>query len=89
MVVGKRALYSGQVQGVGFRYTTQRVAQGLAVAGFVRNLTNGQVELVAEGTAEQVDELLRRVSAAMAGHVTQVELTDVPPEGRIGFYVRH
>ena len=40
-------IYSGQVQGVGFRYTTSRIAAGHAVVGFVKNLTDGTVELVA------------------------------------------
>ena len=41
--------YSGQVQGVGFRFQTLRIARAYEVAGFVRNLPDGRVELVAEG----------------------------------------
>ena len=41
--------YSGHVQGVGFRYTVKRVAAGFELAGTVRNLSDGRVELVAEG----------------------------------------
>lgn len=44
-----KAVFSGSVQGVGFRYTAERLAAGFPVTGYVRNLTNGQVELVAEG----------------------------------------
>ena len=44
-----RILYSGHVQGVGFRYTVRSVATGFEVAGVVRNLPDGRVELVAEG----------------------------------------
>src|SRR5207245_6186322 len=47
--VSRHVYYSGQVQGVGFRYTAQQLAAGFAVSGFVRNLPNGDVELVAEG----------------------------------------
>ena len=46
--------YSGRVQGVGFRYQTQRMAAGYEVIGTVRNLPDGRVELVAEGTAEEL-----------------------------------
>jgi acylphosphatase len=45
----RTVFYSGLVQGVGFRYTTQRIAQQHAFAGFVRNLPDGRVQLVAEG----------------------------------------
>lgn len=44
-----RIFYSGTVQGVGFRYQVQRVAAGYEVTGFVRNLPEGRVEVVAEG----------------------------------------
>ena len=44
-----QVLYSGHVQGVGFRYTVKQVAAGFEVAGTVRNLPAGGVELVAEG----------------------------------------
>jgi acylphosphatase len=45
-----RIFYSGNVQGVGFRYTTKTVATGFEVTGTVRNLLDGRVELIAEGT---------------------------------------
>jgi len=47
--------YSGKVQGVGFRYTTKNVATGYEVTGFVRNLPDGRVELVAEGLKEELE----------------------------------
>jgi acylphosphatase len=43
----RRVLYTGHVQGVGFRFTVRELAQRFAVTGFVRNLSNGKVELVA------------------------------------------
>lgn len=47
-------LYSGHVQGVGFRYTVKSVAAGFEVSGTVRNLSDGRVELVAEGDAMEL-----------------------------------
>ncbi len=47
--------YSGNVQGVGFRYTTKGVAAGYEVTGLVRNLPDGRVELVAEGTRNELE----------------------------------
>jgi len=59
--------FDGQVQGVGFRFTTCELAERFAVAGYVRNLRDGRVELVAEGDAEEVDRFIWAVSEAMRG----------------------
>ena len=48
-------LYSGHVQGIGFRYTTKAVAAGYEVVGAVRNLPDGRVELIAEGAREELE----------------------------------
>jgi len=47
--------YSGHVQGVGFRYTAKTVAAGFEVSGIVRNLSDGRVELIAEGGREELE----------------------------------
>ncbi len=47
--------YSGQVQGIGFRYTAKTVATGYEVAGIVRNLPDGRVELIAEGARGELE----------------------------------
>jgi acylphosphatase len=48
-------LYSGRVQGVGFRYTAKTVAMGFEVTGVVRNLADGRVELIAEGLKDELE----------------------------------
>jgi acylphosphatase len=47
--------YSGQVQGVGFRYQTKRLATGYDIVGQVRNAADGTVELIAEGEPEELE----------------------------------
>jgi acylphosphatase len=47
--------YSGRVQGVGFRYTAKTVAAGFEITGTVRNLSDGRVELIAEGTRAELE----------------------------------
>jgi len=47
--------YSGRVQGVGFRYTAKTVAAGFEISGIVRNLSDGRVELIAEGAREELE----------------------------------
>jgi acylphosphatase len=86
--VCKRVIYSGRVQGVGFRYTTRQLAQGYPVTGHVRNLPDGTVEVVAEGPEEQVREFLAAVEARMEGYIESRAVTDAPPSGAADFRVR-
>ena len=61
------------VQGVGFRFFTQRVAERLHVSGFVRNLHDGRVEVFAMGTAEQHSQFRRLLERGPLGSdVTEV-----------------
>jgi acylphosphatase len=88
MIVCKRVQYSGRVQGVGFRYTAHRIADGFVVTGFVRNLANGDVELVAEGEADEVKRFLDTVASRMADYICDQQVTDVPASGDSGFNIR-
>ncbi len=56
-----RILYSGSVQGVGFRYTVRTVAAGYEVTGLVRNLPDGRVELIAEGMKDELEAFRRAI----------------------------
>jgi acylphosphatase len=59
-----RIFYSGHVQGVGFRYTARSVAAGYDVTGTVRNLLDGRVELVAEGSREELEAFREAIRQA-------------------------
>ena len=88
MKVGKRVLYQGHVQGVGFRYTARSVAHGFAVAGFVRNLADGRVELVAEGEAAEVERFLDALARQMAEYVENRHEQDQAVQGYTTFEIR-
>jgi acylphosphatase len=57
----------GRVQGVGFRYFVLRLAQGLALTGWVRNRRDGSVEIEAEGEAQAIEKLVEAVSQGPPG----------------------
>ncbi len=79
--VRRTVYFSGRVQGVGFRFTVEAVASRFAVTGFVRNLRDGRVELVAEGAASELDGLQQAVEEAMRGNIREVNATDAPTTG--------
>ena len=87
--VCKRVLYSGRVQGVGFRYTAQALSAGQSVAGYVRNLPSGEVELVAEGEYSAVEAFLAAVAQRMAAYISNTTVQDVVSSGQRGFRIRH
>ena len=66
--------YRGRVQGVGFRYTARRVALEFKISGYVQNLADGRVRLVAEGAPSEIDRFLTAVASAMSPHVTDTEV---------------
>ena len=68
-----RVLYSGQVQGVGFRYTVRSVATGFNVTGIVRNLPDGGVELVAEGAKDELEAFRQAVRESGLDHFIRQE----------------
>lgn len=86
----RQAFYSGHVQGVGFRETTRRLAAGFEVTGFVRNLPDGRVELVAEGSPTELHKFLAAIAERMEGRIRQVAVDPRPGLGEFdGFSIRY
>lgn len=75
----RQIIFIGEVQGVGFRYTTQRIASLHGVAGLVRNLPDGTVEMFIQGRTEDVDLCLHEIDLALAGHIHDRRVRHVPP----------
>ncbi len=88
MAVCKKVTYWGKVQGVGFRYTASEVARHFPVAGYVKNLLDGQVELVAEGEASDVERFLAAIDAKLAGYIKGHKQDDEAPMDFAGFTIR-
>ena len=65
--------YSGSVQGIGFRYTAQRMADSLKLTGWVRNLSDGRVEIVIEGSEPEIELFLHKINDIFKGYTRGVE----------------
>jgi acylphosphatase len=88
-VTANRYIVAGRVQGVGYRYFVLQQAEALGVTGFTRNLADGSVEVVAEGTEDLLDKLGERLREGPAfSSVTGLECEPVAPRGDSGFQIR-
>jgi acylphosphatase len=87
----RRFFFSGQVQGVGFRYTCLSLARNFAVSGWVKNLECGRVEMVAEGEEAELDRFLDEIQREMGGFIKKIAIESEPEnvEALSGFSVRH
>ncbi len=74
--------YSGSVQGVGFRFTTQNFAMQLGLKGWVKNLRDGRVEIVVEGPKEKIEELCQNLESQFGSYVHSKEIDFFPAEGK-------
>lgn len=74
-------IFSGHVQGVGFRFRSQLAAQNYSVTGWVANLANGRVEMVVEGEAEEIENFVNELRDKMAGLIDQVDVDKAQPRG--------
>jgi acylphosphatase len=83
MIIARRLLITGRVQGVGFRWFAMERAALEGITGWVRNLPTGQVEVVAEGEADAMERFERAVrQGPPRGRVDEVATEIVPPTGR-------
>jgi acylphosphatase len=74
----RRILFSGYVQGVGFRMTAIHLSGDLPLAGTVRNTADGDVELIVEGDSQNIDELIRRLREQFASMLRTVQQQSTP-----------
>jgi acylphosphatase len=78
------------VQGVGFRYTVQNLAQQFAVSGYVRNTPDGRVHLVMEGDDAEVQSLVDAIGRKMDGYIRERTDDVTPATGEFrNFSIRH
>lgn len=90
MRMARRYVIAGRVQGVGFRWFTHDAAAREGLHGWVRNLADGRVEVVAEGDVESIDRLEAAIRRGPgSARVERVEVEEQAPAGRTtGFEIR-
>jgi acylphosphatase len=74
----KHIIFSGEVQGVGFRFTAHRIASHHQLTGFVRNLPDGSVEILAQGKPEDINGCIYEIKVAFTGYIRQTQIEDTP-----------
>lgn len=86
-----QVFYEGNVQGVGFRWSVRNVAKGFDVTGFVRNLSDGRVELQAAGDDEELAAFLEAIlQSELRAHIKKhTETSLAEPPSFHGFQIRH
>jgi acylphosphatase len=82
MNVRRTVHFSGRVQGVGFRATTCRIAAGFSVTGFVKNLADGGVEMVAEGQADEIARFCEALRTRMKSFIFDCREVEGPATGQ-------
>ena len=73
-MIRRDVIYHGRVQGVGFRWTTNRFARDFAVSGTVENRSDGSVYMVVEGKKSEIDQFMEAIAIRMA---TNIESTSI------------
>ncbi len=77
-MVARHIIFSGRVQGVGFRFTAHRMAGRHQLTGYVRNQRDGTVEMLAQGSAQDIDDCVRDIQEALTGYVRDVKIEEIP-----------
>ena len=75
------AFFTGHVQGVGFRFTTWQIARDFDVAGYVENLPDGRVHLIAEGVQKELNRFVSSITKRMDGYIREVEKASLDSSG--------
>ena len=87
-IVRKHIYFSGDVQGVGFRFRSYYIAQSLRLTGWVENLWDGRVEMEVQGSESAIQELLARIRQQRWIDITDLEMSEMPCVEESGFHIR-
>jgi acylphosphatase len=78
----KHVIFTGRVQGVGFRYTARGIARQYPVSGYVQNLPDGTVEMLIQGAPADIDNCLQDVQQEFSGYIRETRVEPTPHNPR-------
>jgi acylphosphatase len=79
-------IYSGRVQGVGFRYTILDIARQQKIGGWVKNLDAGRVEVVAEASEVALNNFLQCINQQFSGYIKNLDIAWLPANGELNIF---
>ena len=79
-LIAKHIIFIGRVQGVGFRFTALNTANRNQLTGRVRNLFDGNVEMIAQGRTDDIDDCIREIKQAYQSEIKEVKIEEINPD---------
>ena len=76
-MIARHITFAGRVQGVGFRFTARRAAERRQLTGYVRNMPNGSVEMLAQGRPEEVDDCIQDIKEYFSGYIRETSIREI------------
>ena len=81
-MIAKHIIFIGRVQGIGFRFTSFHAANRHKLTGFVRNLPDGTVEMLAQGAGDDINDCVRDIEDSFSAYIKETKIEEVPPESQ-------
>jgi len=81
-MIARHIIFIGRVQGVGFRFTAHSMARRHQLTGYVRNLVDGTVEMLAQGSADDIDDCIQDIKEYFPGYIRETNIEEIPPDTR-------
>ena len=77
-MIAKHIIFKGRVQGVGFRYTSYRAANSNQLTGWVKNLPDGSVEMLAQGQEQDIDDCINDIKESFGSYIRDIQINELP-----------
>jgi acylphosphatase len=82
-LIARHIVFSGRVQGIGFRFTALNIANRYGLMGHVKNLPDGDVEMLAQGPAEMIDNCISDLQDSFVGTISHIDIEDATPDPKL------
>jgi acylphosphatase len=82
-LTARKIVFSGRVQGIGFRFTALNIANRYELKGYVRNVPDNSVEMFAQGMAEMIDDCVHDLQDSFVGSISHIDIEEATPDPKI------